>query len=104
MPTHTEPILYAKFRGKLIPFDIQKAFEGAPVVTRRGFEVTGLRRIGNQLHGVVDGEITDWNLNGIWSAAPGFLDLFIGIPAKVTFLTRLADWLETFFLGSRRTA
>lgn len=107
MPDQYRTILYPKFRGELLPFDLQKALNGSPVVTRRGFQVTGIRCIGYQVHGVLCGQISQWALTGSFPLAEPsarILDLFIGVPAKETFLTRLADRLETFFLGSRMAA
>jgi hypothetical protein len=101
-------ILYPKFRGELIPFDLQKALSGSPVVTRNGYEVAGLRRFGQELHGVFTDRIAQWEITGRFPDPENdarILDLFIGVPAKATFFTRLADRLEAFFLGAdRRTA
>lgn len=108
MPDQYRTILYPKFRGELIPFDLTRALTGSPVVTTLGYEVTGIRRLGQSLHGVVRGEISQWELNGkfpIPGPSARILDLFIGVPVKATVFTRLADRLEAFFLGAdRRTA
>jgi hypothetical protein len=103
MPDKT--MLYPKFRGELIPFDVQKALKGAPVVISNGYQVEGLRMAGNQLHGVVQGQICNWGLDGTFpipGPAARILDLHIGVPQKVTFFTRLSARLENFLLGSNR--
>lgn len=102
-----KPTIYPKFRGELRPFDLRRALAGAPVVTRLGYEVTGVRQIGHQVHGVVNGEIAEWQLTGCFpnpNPKARILDLCIGIREKETWVTRWADRLEGFFLGSRRTA
>lgn len=104
MRSQNQPEVHPKFRGQLKPFDLKKALSGSPVVTRLGYPVSGVRRLGHEVHGVVCGEISHWSITGSFpmpGPAPRILDLFIGVPAKETFLARLADRLEAFVLGRR---
>jgi galactose mutarotase-like enzyme len=56
---------------KLEKFDLEKALNGAKVVTRDGREVTQLTKFEArdswELYGVVDGKVCEWFSNGIYA-------------------------------------
>lgn len=86
-----------KFRGTILPFDLNQAFRGATLVTRDGHPVTNFRRVGDDLLGVVLGDQPcRWELTGsfpIQSTCGRRLDLCIGVPAKIGFFTRIAGYV-----------
>lgn len=74
---------------KLIPFDLEKALAGEPVVTRNGFEVTKLTTFeisrGVILVGVMGGDVQTWTKNGKWleSGMTSDFDLFMKPKTRV---------------------
>lgn len=69
---------------ELLEFDLNKALNGATVVTRNGDIVKDLAYFPSanktvfQVSGVVDGHIWSWTINGKWSRkSDNNLDLFI---------------------------
>ena len=69
---------------ELLEFDLNKALNGATVVTRNGDIVTDLAYFASafettwKLRGVVNGEIFSWTIEGKWKPnAQNNLDLFI---------------------------
>lgn len=69
---------------ELLEFDLNKALNGATVVTRNGDIVTDLAYFPSAfdtvypLRGVVDGGVWSWTINGKWQPnAQNDLDLFI---------------------------
>lgn len=73
----------------ILPFDLEKALAGHPVVTRDGQDVTGLHVFDaaineDALYGVVHGTIYSWDSdNGRQSTGVDDLDLFLKAPAPI---------------------
>lgn len=74
------------------PFDLKKALDGAPVVTRLGKEVTQLHAFntntGYPLRAVVGGNILGFTEEGAWCNSTGThdLDLFMKTTKKQGFI------------------
>jgi hypothetical protein len=66
----------------LLPFDLAKALAGAKVVTRHGREVTGIRRCGAFIRGLVtSGSEWHWYQSGLFrKKETDALDLFLAAP------------------------
>ena len=73
---------------RLEPFDLEKAFNGAKVVTRDGREVTQLTQfeLPNNaycLYGVIDGRLDKWTIDGHYDKNNGGNQADIFIKSKV---------------------
>jgi hypothetical protein len=68
---------------KTKPFDLEAALKGEPVATRDGRRVVEIKRFEtvNRIHGVLDGRVIGWDLNGsLLSSGETKADLFMVTP------------------------
>jgi hypothetical protein len=90
---------------KLEKFDLEKALNGAKVVTRDGKEVKELKKFeGLQIHilvGLIDGDVHCWNEDGRpHNDYSGVYDLFIAVETKRVYVNVLQYANGDLWVGS----
>jgi hypothetical protein len=91
---------------KLEEFDLEKALNGARVVTRDGREVTQLTKFVTRnpdwnLFAVVDGSVQDYDNNGnAWGTDERHLDLLIAVEPKRVWANVMKYANGDLFVGS----
>ena len=94
---------------KLEKFDLEKALNGAKVVTRDGLEVTQLTKFETyhkfRLYGVVDDELQCWTIDGQYSEAVVIsnMDLFLVGEARRAWVNIYGNGRDIITSGGYRT-